>query len=201
MGVVPRQAASVRVPGPAPQPVNSTAEGVSTMPAIFQSVALAAVAVYLCWWAAALRRRNARSWDSLMARLSLDWSARELSDLCLPARTAQATPGGKWRRIWGARGLWAMYRNAGVMLELANYAARNSDSVEPDLLRKLRADAMCIRLCILKTIAEFALSTAQESICMQALRAESAYAEMELRVAEFLEANAPQVAPSFAGCV
>ena len=171
------------------------------MVTVLQIVAVAAVAGYLCRWMAGLRRRNARSWDSLVARLRLDWSARELSDLCFCSRESQPRLGEKWRRIWGARGLWAMLKNAGVMLELADYAARNSDTVEPEILRDLRTDAMCIRLYSLKTIAEFALSSAQESICMQALRAESAYAEMELRVAEFLEANAPQVAPSFAGCV
>jgi len=48
--------------------------------AIVQIVAIAAIALYLARWRMGFRRRNAQTWESLLARLRPDWSARELSD-------------------------------------------------------------------------------------------------------------------------
>ena len=59
---------------------------------VFQIAAVAVVAIYLVRWRAGLRRRNASSWESLIARLSPDWSARELSDQFLWKEGLSATP-------------------------------------------------------------------------------------------------------------
>jgi hypothetical protein len=47
---------------------------------VLQIAALAVVAIYLARWRAGVRRRNAQSWEWLIARLRPDWSARALSD-------------------------------------------------------------------------------------------------------------------------
>jgi hypothetical protein len=83
------------------------------------------------------------------------------------------------------------------MMEMADYAARNSDYVDSELLGILRRDAMQIRVCVLKTLAKYALSEVNDSIRMNALRAESAYAEMALLTTELLQANAGDMLPSF----
>jgi len=44
----------------------------------------------------------------------------------------------------GAAGAVAMYKNAGVMMEMAEFAARNS-AIDPALLEMLRSDAAQIR--------------------------------------------------------
>ena len=57
-----------------------------------------------------------------MARLRPDWSARELSDQFLWKEGLTSTPEDTWTRMQGPHGLWVMYQNAKVMLEMADYA-------------------------------------------------------------------------------
>ena len=47
------------------------------------------------------------------------------------------------------KGLWVMYQNARTMLEMADFAAKNSDTVDRLLIETLRSDAMQIRVCVL----------------------------------------------------
>ena len=44
---------------------------------LLQIAAIAGVAIYFIRWRSRVRRRNAQSWDSLLAKLRPDWSARE----------------------------------------------------------------------------------------------------------------------------
>jgi len=164
---------------------------------LLQIVAIAVVAVYLGRRRAASRRRNAQSWDSLMARLRTDWSARELSDHFLQKEGVNATPEDTWNRIQGPLGLCAMYQNASVMLEMADFAARNCDSVDHELLETLRSDAMQIRISILMVIAKYAFSQVNESISVNAFRAASMYTGMAARMAQFLEGTAAPMLPQF----
>ena len=88
---------------------------------------IAAVAgVALCFgrWRIAVKRRNSQSWDSLLAQLRPDWSARELSDQFLWKEGISATPEDAWTRMEGPRGLWVMYQNAGVMIQMADLPQR-----------------------------------------------------------------------------
>ena len=164
---------------------------------LLQIVAIAVVAVYLNCWRTSARRRNAQSWDSLLARLRTDWSARELNDHLLRKEGPSPTPEETWNRIHGPHGLWAMYENAGVMLEMADYAARNSDMVDRELLATLRSDAMQIRVSVLMVIAKYAFSQVNESICVNAFRATSMYTGMAARMTQFLEATAAPMLPEF----
>jgi hypothetical protein len=162
--------------------------------ALIQIVAFIATAAYLFHAGRNLRRRSALSWDSLMARLRPDGNARELSDLCFSRHGLNSIPIEKWKHV---HVLWAMYSNAGVMIEMADYAALNSDSVSLEFLADLRGEAMLMRICVLKTLASFALSAGNERIWANALRAESAWAEMEIRIIELLELGAAEIVPEF----
>lgn len=164
---------------------------------LLQIAAIGAVAVYLERWRAGVRRRNARSWDLLLARLRPEWSARELIDSSSSNEGSRATPDEKWNRILGARGLWGMFENAGVMVEMADYAAQNSDSIDREILATLRSDAMQIRVYVLVMLAKYVFSEVNEPVVIGALRVESAYAEMVLRMAEFLQENAVEILPKF----
>jgi hypothetical protein len=164
---------------------------------LLQIASIVVVAAYLGYSRADARRRNARSWDSLLTRLRPEWSARELIDPNETSEDFSPTPDEKWNRIRGAHGLWAMYENAGVMLEMANYATQNSGSVDHDLLAALRSDSMQIRVCVLTTFARYALSEVNDGLCTNVLQAESAYAEMVLRMTEFLQVSARDIAPKF----
>lgn len=164
---------------------------------VLQIAALAVVAIYLACWRTTLRRRNAQSWDSLIARLRPDWSARELSDQFLWKEGLSATPEETWTKMQGPHGLWVMYRNASVMLEMVDYAVRHSDNLDRVLTETLRSDAMQIRVCVLMALAQYAFSHASEGVRVNAFRAASMYTGMAARMTQLLQENAAVVVPDF----
>jgi hypothetical protein len=164
---------------------------------ILQIAAVAVVAIFLARWRANVCRRNRQSWESLLARLRPDWSARGLSDHFLEKEGLNATPEETWDRIQGLRGLRAMYQNASVMLEMADYAARNSDSLDLELLATLRSDAIQIRMLALTTFAQYALNKASENVCTNAFRVTSMYTGMAARMTQLLQENAAVLVPDF----
>jgi hypothetical protein len=148
-------------------------------------------------WRNGIRKRNAQSWDSLLSRLRPDWSARELSDHFLWKEGLDATPEDAWQRMKGPNGLWVMYQNARVMMEMAEYASRNSDSVDRVLLETLRSDAMQIRLCVLMALGQYAFSQASEGVRVNAFRAASMYTGMAARMTQLLQEHAAVIVPDF----
>jgi hypothetical protein len=101
-----------------------------------------------------------------------------LSDHFLLREGLNTTPDETWDRIHGVHGLRAMYQNAGVMLEMANFAAQNSDSINRELLAALRDNAIQIRKAALKALAQHAFSQAGESVRIDAFRVASMYTGM-----------------------
>ncbi len=164
---------------------------------LLQIAAIAVVAFYLGRWRAGVRRRNTQSWESLLSRLRPDWSARELSDHFLWKEGLNSTPEETWTRIQGAHGLWAIYQNARVMLEMADFASRSCNSVDRELVETLRSDAMQIRVCVLMALCQYAFSQASEGVRVNAFRAASMYTGMAARMTQLLQANAAMVLPDF----
>ena len=164
---------------------------------LLQILAFAAIAIYFGRRRSGLRRRNAQSWDSLLARLRPDWSARELSDQFLWKEELNATPEDAWERMEGPKGLWVMYQNARVMLEMADFAARNSADVDKLVLETLRSDAMQIRLCVLMGLTQYACSQASEGVRVNAYRAATMYAAMAARLTRLLQDHAAIIVPDF----
>lgn len=151
------------------------------MSSLLFPLAIGAVALFLLQWAVAVRRRNAQSWDALVSRLQPGWDAADLAEA--------ATPEDRWQQVQGARGLCAMYQNSKVMLEMANYAARNSHQVDRKLVAALRSDAMRIRLLVACALTQYAFHQLNESIGANAMRAATMYREMSARMADLLEAS------------
>lgn len=164
---------------------------------LLQISAVAAVAFYLIRWRSGVRRRNAQSWDSLMSRLRPDWSAHQLSDHFLWQEGLSATPEDAWQRMEGPKGLWVMYQNAQVMLEMADYAAKNSETVDRLLLETMRSDAMHIRVCVLMALAQYGFTQASEGVRINAFRAAQMYTGMAARMTQLLQANAAGMVPNF----
>lgn len=162
---------------------------------VLSIAAMAAVAIYLVRWVTAQRRRNAQSWESIVARLRPDWDAAEAGAQSFWNDNAGISLEEKWRRIRGAHGLWVMYENTRVMLEMADYALRNSASVDRELIAALRSDALQIRVFVVSALARYAFSHVNESICSNAARATAMYADMTARMAELLQGQ--QMAPSY----
>ncbi|MGB0062966.1 MAG: hypothetical protein WBP85_00850, partial [Terracidiphilus sp.] len=89
-----------------------------------------AAVLYLARWRNSVQRRNSQTWETLLASLRPEWSARELSEQFLWKEGLSATPEDAWQRMDGPRGLWVMYQNARVMLEMADYAAKHCEGVD-----------------------------------------------------------------------
>lgn len=168
---------------------------------ILQIAIVGAIFFYLSKWRARMRRRNVQSWECLLVRLRTDWSAAGLSDHFLWKEGINATHADIWDRVNGAHGLWAMYQNSGVMLEMADYAATHgagsANPVDPMVLEALRSDAMQIRLCVLMALAQYGLSKATEGVCVNAYRAANHYSNMAARMMTPLQAHAAVVVPDF----
>ncbi|MGA3049198.1 MAG: hypothetical protein ABSD67_21380 [Terracidiphilus sp.] len=164
---------------------------------LLQFAALAAVALYFIRWRNGIRRRNTQTWDSMLSRLRPDWSARELSDQFLWKEGLSTTSEDAWQRMKGPNGLWVMYQNTRVLMEMAEYAAKNTQGIDRVLLETLRSDAMQIRLCVLMALAQYAFSQASEGVRVNAFRAASMYTGMAARMTQLLQEHAAVVVPDF----
>ena len=164
---------------------------------VLQIAVISCLGAYFFRWRRGVRRRNAQTWNSLLARLRPDWSARELSDQFLWKEGLNATPQDAWQRMEGPKGLWVMYQNAQTMMEMADYAAKNSDTVDRLLLETLRSDAMQIRVCVLMALAQYGFSKASEGVRINAFRAATMYTGMAARMTQMLQQSAPIMVPSF----
>ena len=164
---------------------------------LLQIAAVAAIAFFLVRWRAGVKRRNSQSWETLLARLRPDWSARELCEQFLWKEGLNATAEDTWLRMEGPKGLWVMYQNAGTMLEMANFAAHSCDGVDRLLVETLHSDAMQIRVCVLAALAQYAFTQASEGVRVNAYRAASMYTGMAARMTQLLQESAAGVVPDF----
>ncbi len=97
----------------------------------------------------------------------------------------------------GPKGLWVMYQNAGVMLEMADYAGRHCEGVDRVLVSTLHSDAMQIRVCVLSALAQYAFTAASEGVRVNAYRAASMYTGMAARMTGLLQDHAAGMVPDF----
>ena len=162
-----------------------------------QVAALGSLALLLIRWRADIARRNAQSWETLLSRIRSDWSGREFTDQFLWKEGLNATPEEVWSRVQGPCGLWAMYQNANVMQEMADYAARSNEDVDRLLVATLHSDALQIRICVLAALSQYAFSRASEGVRVNAFRAASMYTGMAARMTQLLQESAAVMVPDF----
>ena len=164
---------------------------------VLQIAAVAAIAYYLVRWRKSVKRRNSQTWDSLVACLRSDWSARELSDHFLWQEGLSATPEDAWQRMEGPKGLWVMYQNARVMLEMADFAAKHCEGVDRLLIETLHSDAMQIRVCVLSALVQYGFRQASEGVRVNAFRAAAMYTGMAARTTQLLQSYNATMVPDF----
>jgi len=164
---------------------------------LFQIAVIAAIAYYLCRWRTSVRRRNAQTWESLLAEIRPDWSARELSERYLWQEGLTATPEQVWQSMEGPKGLWVMYKNARVMMQMADFAAKHCEGVDPVLVSTLHSDAMQIRVCVLAALAQYAFMQATEGVRVNSFRAATMYASMAAHTTLLLQNYAAGLVPDF----
>jgi len=69
-------------------------------------------------------KRRAKSWEGIISQLRCnDWGIEEISERFLYKSEVQVTTKDVWQRIHGCKGLWAMYKNSPVLVQLADYAS------------------------------------------------------------------------------
>jgi hypothetical protein len=168
---------------------------------LLQIAIVSALLVYFIKWRRNMRRRNMQSWDGLLCQLRSDWSARELSEQFLWKEGLTATTDDIWQRLDGPKGLWAIYQNARVLLEMADYANRNmlpgTEAIDPMVLETLRSDAMQIRLCVLMALGQYAFRKANSGVKVNAFRAADMYSGMAARMTCLLQNHAAVILPDF----
>jgi len=164
---------------------------------IFQISAVCAAAAFLYHWRKTVKRRNERSWNSLIGDLRSDWSARELSERFLWREGLDATPEDVWQRLGGVRGLCVMYQNARVMNEMADYAANRCQGVDRLLIESLHSDAIQIRVCVLIALCQYAFTQASDGVRINAYRAAAHYSGMAARITQLLQNYAAVAVPDF----
>jgi hypothetical protein len=165
-----------------------------------QILLVALIALILLLWRRNIKRRNTQSWEQLIARLRPDWSAHALSDHFLWRTEMNLAPEEAWKQMQGPRGLIVIYQNARVMLEIADYAVRNSTEqspVDPMVIAAIRSDAMQIRLLVITALAQYALLRATAGVRINAHRAASLYTDMAARMTSLLQEHAAGILPDF----
>lgn len=160
---------------------------------------LVAAALYLGWRRSGLERRKSQSWESLIGRLK-DCNGRELSPQFLWREGLSTGPEETWNRLGGLRGLWSLYNNTRVMMEMAEFAARHA-GVDAEMLQTLRCNAAQIRICVMTVAAQWLLYHANENVRMHAFRAASVYTGMAARMAELLRTHALAELPQFVAAI
>jgi hypothetical protein len=164
----------------------------------FEITAIITAAVCFLWWQIRVRRRRTAAWNTLVANLQPNRGDIELANHLNGNKDLFALPKEKWQSTNVAEGLWTMYENAGVMLDIANYAAFNSTSIDPETIAALRQDAFQLRVRVVVALSKCACNQMNESTSAIVSRATAYYADMVKRTAELARANGKTLAPAFA---
>ncbi len=155
-------------------------------------------AILVIWAVGQVKHRRNKTWDDLVGQLRVnEWGFEEISERYLYKSGINATPEDIWPRIEGAKGLWAMYKNASVLLKLADYAAQHSDSSNEALIASLRADALQIRLSVISALVKYAFSRSTVGASVNAHRAATMYSEMLFHMTTLFQEHSAQLFPRY----
>jgi hypothetical protein len=167
---------------------------------ILSIVAAAIPAAYAVYWRRMQAKRRMADWDSILSRFrsNSEFGFAEITDRYLYSPGIQATPQDIWPRIHGAEGLWAMFVNAGVLMELADYASTHGGEAIPEMLiEELRSDALQLRLAVLVAMVRYGVSRSGVSASVNAHRAACAYSAMLAHMTTLFQEHSALYFPRF----
>lgn len=167
---------------------------------ILQVLATALLLAYAGYWRRRQSKRRAESWDQIVLKLRPnDWGMEDVAERYLYSGGITATTEDIWQRIQGAKGLWAMYSNAPVLVQLADYASEHGDGTQipESLLESIRSDAFQIRMCVLMALAQHLFSKSSVAAAVNAHRATAAYSEMLARTTAMFQDHSALFFPRF----
>jgi hypothetical protein len=157
---------------------------------------------YAAFWRRQQTRRRAKSWNAIISQLRCnDWGIEEISERFLYKSEVQVTPKDVWQRINGCKGLWAMYKNSPILVQLADYAAEHGEGVNVEMLEGLRSDAFQIRLCVMMALAQYVLSASSVGASVNAHRAVATYSTMMVNLTTFIQEYSTSLFPSYLDAV
>jgi hypothetical protein len=95
-------------------------------------------------------KRHGRNWNEILVQFKAnDWVFEESPSGIYNKGRINATAQDIRSHIGGTRGLWAMYTDASVLLQLADIATKHGSETDDKLLQTLRGVALPIRMCVL----------------------------------------------------
>lgn len=154
--------------------------------------------LYAGLWRRRQSQKRAEGWEAIVAKLKANnWGLEEISERYLYGSGIKASTHEIWEKISGLRGLWAMYLNAPVLVQLADYAAEHGEGVSEELLESLRSDAFQIRLCVLMALAQHILSRSSVASAVNAHRATEIYSTMLNRLTLLFQEHSTMLFPRF----
>jgi hypothetical protein len=157
---------------------------------------------YAVFWRKQQMKRRDKSWNGIISQLRCnDWGIEEITERFLYKSEVQVTPKDVWQRINGCKGLWAMYKNCPVLVQLADYAAEHGEDVNQEMLEGLRSDAIQIRLCVLLALGQYILSASSVGASVNAHRAVATYSAMLVRLTSFIQEYSSPLFPSYLDAV
>ncbi|MFZ0339965.1 MAG: hypothetical protein WAL45_18195 [Terracidiphilus sp.] len=166
---------------------------------LLQTILIALAALYFFYLMVTIHQRRKFAWELLASKfMPVGRDRDQWRQLCLEG--GQTATWERWRSMQSA-GLWSMYVNAGVMLEIANFVDQNCTGVDPQVLEALRNDAMQIRTCSLMQITKYTCSQVSEHTIGNAASAAKCYADMLSRTAQLLEGIKVEEALGFANSI
>jgi hypothetical protein len=169
---------------------------------LLQVILTALLIGYAGFWRRQQTKRRARTWNGIISQLrGNDWGIEEITERFLYKSEVQVTPKDVWQRIQGCKGLWAMYKNSPVLVQLADYAAEHGESVDQAMLEGLRSDAFQIRLCVLLALGQYVFSASSIGASVNAHRAVSTYSAMLVRLTAFIQEYSTPLFPSYLDAV
>jgi hypothetical protein len=165
---------------------------------LLQVILTALLVGYAALWCRQQIKSRAKSWNGIVSQLcGNDWGIEEISERFLYRSEVQVTPQDVWQRIHGCKGLWAMYKNCPVLIQLADYAAEHGEGVDQEMLEGLRRDAFQIRLSVMLALAQYVLSASSVGASVNAHRAVSTYSAMMVRLTAFIQEYSSPLFPSY----
>lgn len=109
-------------------------------------------------WGLRRRRSSRMDWNSLVSRIR---SNGHVEDIVPGFRWSQAHTFSRedlWKRLDGAQGLWNIYHNAGIYVQLADFARASGASIPENIIEELHSDALQLRVCVLLALSQYVMS-------------------------------------------
>jgi hypothetical protein len=166
---------------------------------IISTASVAALISYAIYWRRHQAKRRSADWDSIVSRLrsNSEFGFSEITDRYLYSEEINATPADIWQRIDGANGLWAMFTNAGVLMQLADYATEHGQDIPEQLIEELRSDALQLRIAVLISLTKYAFSRSGVAASVHAHRAATAYGALLAHMTMLFQEHSALFFPRF----